>query len=114
MIGYVGEVSEPELNTAEFARYNQGDLIGKAGVERQYNEVLTGVDGQRQVLVDNRGNERQVIGLKEAIPGKPLRLTIDLDLQAVAELSMEGQKGAVVALDPRNGESPGHGQPAGL
>jgi len=104
VIGYVGEVSEPELNTAEFARYNQGDLIGKAGVERQYNEILTGVDGQRQVLVDNRGNERQVIGLKEAIPGKPLRLTIDLDLQAVAELSMEGRKGAVVALDPRNGE----------
>jgi len=104
LIGYVGEVSEGELNTLEFARYDQGDLIGKAGIERQYNGVLTGVDGQRQVVVDNRGNERQVIGMKEAIPGKPLRLTIDLDLQAVAELSMEGRKGAVVALDPRSGE----------
>ncbi len=104
LVGYVGEVSEAELNTLEFARYNQGDLIGKAGVERQYNGVLTGVDGQRQVVVDSRGNERQVIGLKEAVPGKPLRLTIDLDLQAVAELAMEGRKGAVVALDPRNGE----------
>jgi penicillin-binding protein 2 len=103
-IGYVGEVSEAELNTAEFAKYNQGDAIGKAGVERQYNEILAGVDGQRQVVVDNRGNERQLIGLKEAISGRPLRLTIDLDLQAVAELAMEGRKGAVVALDPRNGE----------
>lgn len=104
VIGYVGEVSEQELNTEEFAKYNQGDLIGKAGVERYYNELLSGVDGQRQVVVDNRGNERQLIGMMEAIPGKPLRLTIDLDLQSVAELAMEGQKGAVVALDPRNGE----------
>ncbi len=104
VIGYVGEVSEAELNTAEFARYNQGDIIGKAGVERRYNEILTGIDGQRQVLVDSAGSKRQVIGVKPAVPGKSLRLTIDLDLQAVAELSMEGRKGAVVALDPRNGE----------
>lgn len=104
VIGYVGEVSEGELNTLEFVKYNQGDLIGKAGVERQYNGTLTGIDGQRQVVVDNMGHERQVIGLKEAVPGKPLRLTIDLDLQAVAELAMEGRKGAVVALDPRNGD----------
>jgi len=104
LIGYVGEVSEAELNTAEFAKYKQGDIVGKAGVERQYNEILMGVDGQRQVVVDNRGNERQVIGFKEAIPGRSLRLTIDLDLQVVAELAMEGRKGAVVVLDPRNGE----------
>ncbi len=104
VIGYVGEVSEQELNTAEFAKYNQGDVIGKAGVERYYNEVLTGVDGQRQVVVDVHGNERQVIGMTEAVAGKPLRPTLDLDLQSVAELAMEGQKGAVVALDPRSGE----------
>ena len=104
VIGYVSEVSEGELNTAEFAKYNQGDVVGKAGVERQYNELLAGIDGQRQVMVDSIGNERQLIGLKEAVPGKPLRLTIDLDLQSVAELTLEGRKGAVVALDPRNGE----------
>lgn len=104
LIGYVGEVSDSELNTLEFVKYNPGDLIGKAGIERQYNDLLMGVDGQRQVLVDNRGRERQLIGLKDAVPGQPLRLSIDLDLQAVAELSMEGRKGAVVALDPRSGE----------
>lgn len=103
-IGYVGEVSENELNSPDFARREQGDVVGKVGIERQYNEILMGVDGQRRVVVDNHGRERQVIAMKEAIPGKNLQLTIDLDLQVVAELAMENRKGAVVALDPRNGE----------
>jgi penicillin-binding protein 2 len=104
VIGYVGEVSEQELNSPEFAKYSQGDIIGKAGIERQYNDQLIGVDGQRQVWVDNLGREHGVLGLKEATPGKDLQLTLDLDLQAVAELAMENRRGAVVALDPRTGE----------
>jgi penicillin-binding protein 2 len=104
VIGYTGEVSEFELDSAEFAKYNPGDVIGKAGIERQYNDVLMGVDGQRQVIVDNRGRERQSFGIKEAVAGRNLDLTIDLDLQVVAELALESRKGAVVALDPRNGE----------
>jgi penicillin-binding protein 2 len=104
VIGYVGEVSETELNTTEFAKCKQGDLVGKAGIERQYNEILMGVDGQRQVMVDNRGRERQLVGMKEAVPGKSVQLTIDLDLQVVADLTMENRRGAVVALNPRNGE----------
>ena len=104
VIGYTGEVSESELNTLEFARYKPGDVIGKAGIERYYNSRLMGVDGQRRVLVDNLGHEREVIGIEEATPGQDLSLTIDLDLQAVAELAMESKQGAVVALDPRNGE----------
>lgn len=104
VVGYIGEVSEAELNTLEFASYRQGDVIGKAGVERYYNRTLMGVDGQRRVVVDNLGREREVIGIQEATPGQDLQLTLDLDLQAVAELAMEGRRGAVVALDPRNGE----------
>jgi penicillin-binding protein 2 len=104
VVGYTGEVSEEELNTAEFARYKQGDVIGKAGVERYFNDTLMGVDGQRRVVVDNMGRVREVIDNKEAISGKSIRLTIDLDLQAVAELSLEGRKGAIVVLDPRSGE----------
>ena len=104
VIGYVGEVSENELNTAEFVKYDQGDVVGKQGIERQYNDILMGIDGQRQVVVDNRGKERNLIGMKEAVPGKSLTLTIDLDLQTVAELAMEGRRGAVVALDPRTGD----------
>jgi penicillin-binding protein 2 len=104
VVGYTGEVSEEELNTAEFARYKQGDVIGKAGVERYFNDILMGVDGQRRVVVDNMGRVRKVIDNKEAISGKSIRLTVDLDLQAVAELSLEGRKGAIVVLDPRSGE----------
>ena len=104
VLGYTGEISENELNSTEFARYKQGDVIGKAGIERQYNEYLMGTDGQRRVIVDNGGNERQVIDKKEAVAGKTIRLTIDLDLQVVAELAMQEHRGAVVALDPRNGE----------
>jgi penicillin-binding protein 2 len=104
VIGYTGEISEEELDSPEFAKYDQGDVIGKFGIEREYNSTLMGVDGQRQVIVDNRGQVRQVIGIKPAVPGKDLQLTIDLDLQAVAELAMEGRNGSVVALDPRTGE----------
>jgi len=104
VIGYTGEISESELDLPELAKYDTGAIIGKFGLEKQYNDSLMGVDGQREVVVDNRGRERQVLGIKEAIPGKNLQTTLDLDVQAVAELVLEGRKGAIVALDPRNGE----------
>jgi len=104
VIGYTGEVSEDELDSPEFAKYEPGAIIGKFGIEREYNGTLMGVPGQRQVMVDNRGQVRRVIGNKAAIPGKDIQLSIDLDLQAVAELAMDGRNGAVVALDPRTGE----------
>ena len=104
LIGYVGEISEAELNSQEWGTHNPGDLIGKMGVERFYNDTLTGIDGQRQVRVDNRMNTREVLGMKPAVPGKDLKLTIDLDLQTVAEMAMEGKRGAVIAIAPATGD----------
>ena len=105
VIGYVGEVTEKELNEPEFARFTQGDVIGKTGIEREYNEILMGVDGQRQWVVDNLGALRYPVDEeKPAAPGKSLQLSLDLDLQSVAELALENRTGAVVALDPRTGE----------
>ena len=104
VIGYVGEISESELNSPQFIEYHQGDIIGKDGLERQYDQTLRGVDGQQRVLVDNMGHERQMETTQDAVPGKDLHTTLDLDLQSVAELAMEGKRGAVVALDPRTGE----------
>jgi penicillin-binding protein 2 len=102
--GYVGEISEAELNAPLFIDRNQGDVVGKDGLEKEYDSTLRGVDGQQRVLVDNMGRERQMENAREAVPGKDLRTTLDLDLQAVAELAMQDKRGAVVALDPRSGE----------
>lgn len=102
--GYVGEISEAELNAPQFSDYRQGDVIGKDGLEKQYDKTLRGVDGQQRVQVDNLGHERQTETTQEAESGKDLQTTLDLDLESVAELSMEGKRGAVVALDPRSGE----------
>lgn len=103
-IGYTGEISEGELDNPDYAKYNQGQIIGKTGLEKQYNDTLMGVDGERRAVVDNMGREREMLGEIKAKPGKSLQTTIDLDLQVVAELGMEGKRGAVVALDPNNGE----------
>jgi penicillin-binding protein 2 len=104
VVGYVGEVSEAELHQTEFVMYDPGTEVGKAGVERRYNDLLMGVDGSRQVMVDSRGRSRGELESVEAVPGHSLRLTIDLDLQVVAELAMQERRGAVVALDPRTGD----------
>jgi len=104
VIGYVGEVSEDMLNQPGFDLYNPGDVVGISGVERQYNAVLMGTNGSRQALVDSRGREVGRLGETEAVPGKPLKLTIDIDLQIAAEEAMEGKNGAIVAMDPRTGE----------
>ena len=104
VLGYVSEISDAELDQDEFMFYEPGAEIGKAGIERQYNDILTGTDGRRLVEVDSLGRERKLFGTVEAKPGRSIRLTLDLDLQVVAELAMNNRKGAVVALDPRSGE----------
>lgn len=103
-MGHVGEASKSELSQREFLLYDYGAQIGKSGAERQYNKWLAGKDGQLRFLVDSLGHQLAFLGRVKPISGNNLQLTIDLDLQVVAELGLEGRKGAVVALDPRNGE----------
>ena len=104
LIGYVGEVSEDMLNQPGFELYNPGDVVGISGVERQYNGVLMGTNGSRQAVVDSHGREVGKLGETDAKAGKPLKLTIDIDLQIAAEEALEGKNGAIVAMDPRTGE----------
>ena len=104
LIGYVGEVSEQDLNSSKFDFYEPGDVVGKSGVEETYDSWLRGVDGSRDVVVNSHGKEVGQLGQQLAIPGHDLRLTIDLDLQRIAEQSMEGRNGALVAMDPHTGE----------
>src|SRR6516225_3770987 len=104
LIGYVGEVSDEMLNLPQFELYNPGDVVGISGVERQYNNLLMGTNGSRQAVVDSHGREVGRLGETEAIPGKPLKLTIDIDLQIAAEEALGDKNGAVVAMNPSNGE----------
>jgi penicillin-binding protein 2 len=104
LIGYVGEVSEEDLNNPRFAYNNPGDMVGKAGIEETYDQLLRGQDGSRDVVVDSHGREVGYLGIQHAKPGQDLKLTIDIDLQRTAELALGDASGAVVAMDPRNGE----------
>jgi penicillin-binding protein 2 len=104
LIGYVGEVSEQDLNSPKFEFYEPGDVVGKSGVEEMYDALLRGTDGSRDVIVNSHGKELGTLGQQMATPGQDLRLTIDLDLQMVAEKAMEGKNGAIVAMDPHTGE----------
>src|SRR5882672_10629527 len=104
LVGYVGEVTETMLNQPQFEFYNPGDVVGVSGVEKQYNQILMGQNGSRRALVDSRGKEMGRLDETPAVPGKQLKLTIDIDLQIAAEEVMEGKNGAVVAMDPRSGE----------
>jgi penicillin-binding protein 2 len=101
--GYVGEVSEQQIEASN-GKFRPGDVAGKSGLERQYNDLLVGTDGMRRVIVNSVGKEMGHLSQQEAIPGKQIQLTIDYDLQQVAEEAMAGRKGAIVALDPRTGE----------
>ena len=101
--GYVGEVSEQQIEASN-GKLRPGDFAGKFGLERQYNDLLQGTDGMRRVVVNSIGQEKERLATQEAIPGKQIQLTIDFDLQQIAEQSLGARPGAVVALDPRTGE----------
>lgn len=103
-IGYVGEVSENDLKQSKYAFYNPGDMVGKFGVEEAYDEILRGQDGSRDVIVNSHGKELGMMGQELATPGKDIKLTIDLDIQRSAEQALEGKNGAIVAMNPHNGE----------
>ncbi|CAN5644257.1 penicillin-binding protein 2 [soil metagenome] len=110
IIGYVGEINRQELERPEFrdAGYRQGRVIGKAGIERQYEISLGGRDGARFVEVDAVGrivNPRSTVGAMPPDPGETLQLTLDIDLQSyLAELFPDTMRGAIVAMAPSTGE----------
>jgi penicillin-binding protein 2 len=104
LIGYVGEISEDDLNKTKYALYDPGDIVGKSGIEQTYDALLRGKDGSRDVIVNSHGKEVGQLGQELAVPGQDLKLTIDLDIQMAAEKAMEGKNGAMVAMDPHTGE----------
>lgn len=107
LVGYISEISEAELAMPEFEGYTQGQIIGKVGIERMYETRLGGEPGVRYVEVDALGRlvgdfaaARQI----DPVPGEPLRLTIDLDLQRfIHQIFPDSMRGAIVALEPGTG-----------
>lgn len=118
LFGYIREISDSELNEMKDKGYRLGDLIGKTGLERTYEEYLKGVDGGKIFEVDIHGRPLCLLENREPIPGNNLHLTINKKIQMAAEQALNDQliylqkyskyrnakAGAVIALNPRNGE----------
>jgi penicillin-binding protein 2 len=105
IIGYVGDITRDELTMMYNKGYNQGDVIGKNGIERQYDEILRGREGRETRTVDVRG--RRVSGDNSRVApamGKNLVLTIDRRIQTLAEKALGQRMGAVVVMRPSDGE----------
>jgi len=97
-------VSPEQQEEPDFAGLVQGSIVGKAGVEKTYDRMLRGKPGEKTIEVDARGNERKTVTVVEQTPGEDLYLSVDLRLQRFAESLLGAEAGAVVALDPRNGD----------
>lgn len=104
VLGYLQELSPEELKSGLYSNKRLGGLIGKTGIEKQYDTVLEGKDGRMVKIVDSLGRRKGEIARIEPIQGNELELTLDCDLQNEAEELLEGREGAAVVLDVRNGE----------
>jgi penicillin-binding protein 2 len=104
LFGYVGEVSDAQVTSSDTLK--SGDIVGQAGIEKVYNEMLMGEDGAKRVVVNSMG--REIRTLEESPPneGKRVALTVDYDLQKALEdaFKVSGFNGASVIMDPKTGE----------
>ena len=101
LLGYVREVNDEQLKQG---RYRRGDMIGQSGLERLLDEYLRGRDGGERIEVDALGRPVQVMRREEPNPGAQVITTVDRRIQEAAERAMAGHAGAVVVMDPRNGD----------
>jgi penicillin-binding protein 2 len=103
-VGYVGRINEAELKVLDPINYSGTHHIGKTGIERFYEAELHGQVGYEEVETNARGRVSRVLKRTDPLPGKDIRLTLDVQLQKAAEAALAGRRGAVVALDPSNGD----------
>lgn len=101
LLGYVREANDDQLKQG---RYRRGDMVGQSGLERLLDEFLRGKDGGERIEVDAMGRQMRMIQATEPHPGAQVVTTIDRRVQEAAEKSMEGHAGAIVVMDPRNGD----------
>ena len=104
LLGYVGEISPEQQDEPAFTDLTVGSIVGKSGVEKSFDPVIRGKPGQKTIEVDARGAERKTLAVVEQTAGDDLYLSIDLSLQRLAESLLDQESGAVVAIDPTNGD----------
>lgn len=106
LLGYVSEIRQGQMEQADFSGIGAGAMVGQAGLERHYNDLLMGQDGTREVVVNSRGREIEEYGYERPTEGQTLKLTVDLDLQRALEDAFDhlGYTGAAIVLNPQTGE----------
>ena len=104
VIGYTGIISQDELAKLDPEQYISTSQVGKIGIEGAYESLLHGSVGMRQVETDAQGRVVRIVSSTAPVPGKNLYLSLDVRLQEAAEKALGDNSGAVVAIDPRNGE----------
>jgi len=103
LLGHLGEISENELKVLK-GKYSLGDIIGKTGIEAVAENFLKGEKGWEQIEVDALGRKIEVLSIKNPVRGSPVYLTIDARLQEFAHSLLEGKRGTIIAMNPKNGE----------
>jgi penicillin-binding protein 2 len=108
LIGYIGRINQSDVEQLEenemAANYRGSDYIGKTGLEQSYENELHGTTGVEQVEVDSGGRAVRMLSRTTPVSGNTLVLSIDAKLQEIAEQSFGNYRGALVAIDPNNGE----------
>lgn len=108
VLGYIGEISPKQLEYPRYrdAGYKSGDIVGQGGIEAVYDKILRGENGYRRVIVDSRGRPVAELDRKEPTKGQDIVTTLDVDLQMLAEnlFTSKNETGALVALNPQDGE----------
>ncbi|WP_299979619.1 penicillin-binding protein 2 [Desulfobacula sp.] len=104
ILGYIGQINRKELKSGKYPNVRSGDLIGRYGIEKSFEKYLQGKRGGRQIEVDANGRTIKILRTIDPVAGLDLNLTLDLDLQKTAQKLLENKDGAVVAIDPDNGD----------
>lgn len=103
VVGYVGRISEDELQRVDAANYGGTDHIGKTGIEKYYENILHGTVGAREVETNAQGRVLRVVSNKTPLPGQNLYLNIDIRLQKIAQKAFGENNGSLVAIEPATG-----------
>ena len=108
LLGNVGQISPAELRQEHFRGVSRGTVVGQGGIEYEYDRYLRGRDGAQVLQVDSIGKRKGLLRVREPIPGRQLKLSLDLGLQRAAQDALVraggGKPGGFVAMDPRNGQ----------